>query len=173
MMPSSEIDKCGIAARPILMHEPLLLALLRKVYWLEDAIQDRLLSLGEPRVTRSEFFLIVNIASGTTHATDIARNLGISWQAVSLKLIELQKRGIINVREDPADRRSKIVSFTEVSQINAELCVQFMTELEGHLADALGTGTMDNFREVLTKDWSVAEKGSGSTNNRSVRNPCD
>lgn len=138
------------------MHEPLLLALLQKVYWLDDAIQDRFESQGAPRATRSDIFMLVNIACGTTNASDIARNLGISRQAVSLKLIDMQKRGMIDVKEDPADRRSKIVSFTESFQANADLCVKFMEDIEATLESAFGKKTMENFYEILCTDWSRA-----------------
>lgn len=138
------------------MHPPLLLELFQKVYWLDDALQDRFESRGFPRLTRSDLFTLLNIGTGTTYATDIARNLGISRQAVSNKLIELEKRGMVVIKEDPEDRRSKIVSFTEDFQVNADLCIEFMQEIVASLEKAFGKRTMKNFQQVLSADWALA-----------------
>lgn len=141
------------------MHQPLLLALLEKVYWLDDALQDRFVSLGIPRATRSEIFIVLNVASGTTSAADIARNLGVSRQAISVKLIELQRRGVVTIEEDPRDRRSKTVRFSDVFQANANICVEFMSEIEASLEAAFGKKPVSNFRDVLFADWSEICKG--------------
>lgn len=144
------------------MHQPLLLALLEKVYWLDDALQDRFVSMGVPRATRSEIFIVLNVASGTTSAADIARNLGVSRQAISVKLIELQKRGVVTIEEDPTDRRSKTVRFSETFQANADVCVEFMQEIEAGLESTFGKKAVSNFLDVVYADWSGIREGDAT-----------
>lgn len=135
-------------------HQPILLSLFQKVYWLDDALQDRFASLGFARLSRSDIFTILTVSSGTKYATDIARKLGISRQAASLKLIDLEKRGLVVIENDPVDRRLKMVSFSEDFKANAEICYQFMDEIVKGLEEQFGTRAIAQFRRVLESEWS-------------------
>lgn len=152
-IPDSKANVGRADAGTYAKYQPLLLALFQKVYWLDDALQDRFESQGFPRISRADVFTLLNIGSGMTYATDIARNLGISRQAVSSKLIELEKRGMVVIKEDPADRRSKIVSFTDSFQVNADMCVEFMADMVTLLEGRFGKRAVQNFYDILSASW--------------------
>src|SRR5712672_2213382 len=80
-----------------IMHRKLLLNMLRAVYWYCDALQDNLEAQGYRRTSRTMAFVLLNIAQGEHRAINIARNLGISRQAVGQMLEELKSRDFINV----------------------------------------------------------------------------
>jgi DNA-binding MarR family transcriptional regulator len=135
-------------------HQPILLSLFQKMYWLDDALQDRFASLGFERLSRSDIFTILTVISGTKYATDIARKLGISRQAASLKLIDLEKRGLVVIENDPLDRRLKTISFSDQFKENAEICFQFMDEIVTGLEEQFGRRAVSQFRRVLESEWT-------------------
>ena len=85
--------------------------LLSAVYWFDEALQAGLAASGWSQVTRIQSMALANIASGTHRATQLARNLGVSRQAVSQTLAEMEARGLIRTTLDPEDKRALVVSF--------------------------------------------------------------
>src|SRR3546814_10762777 len=57
---------------------------------------------------------MTNIVSGIVRPSDIARNLGVSRQAVHSTINQMVKLGIVRLDVDPDDRRHMIVSLTEL-----------------------------------------------------------
>jgi DNA-binding MarR family transcriptional regulator len=138
------------------MHPSLLLNMLRAVYWYCDALQDNLESQGHPRTTRAMAFVLLNIAQGEHRAINIARNLGISRQAVGQMLEELRSRDFITVREDPSNRRSRIVDFSPAFAEPGAACAEILAKLDAQVSRSVGKRNFESMAQALSRDWGPA-----------------
>jgi DNA-binding MarR family transcriptional regulator len=137
------------------MHGNLLMNLLAGVYWFTDAMQDNLEAQGFPRTSRAVAYVLLNIAQGEHRATKIAKNLGITRQAVSQVLLGLQERGMIDILEDPTDRRSQIVNFSPKFVKQGAACVEILTKLEAEIGKRIGMENLRVMRRALALDWGA------------------
>jgi DNA-binding MarR family transcriptional regulator len=137
------------------MHSKLLLNMLRAVYWYCDALQDNLQAQGYRRTSRAMAFVLLNIAQGERRAINIARNLGISRQAVGQMLLELKNRNAIVMREDPDNRRSRIIDFTSEFAEEGAACAEILTKLDADVSACVGKRDFQAMERALTKEWGV------------------
>jgi DNA-binding MarR family transcriptional regulator len=135
------------------MHSNVLINLLKAVYWFDDALQDNMVAQGFPRATRAISFILLNIAHGEHRATNIAKNLGVSRQAVSYMLIELRDRGMLKMRVDPTDKRSQIVDFSPRFIKMGSACAAILSQVELELGSRIGAKTFATMRRALCADW--------------------
>ena len=129
------------------------LALLKDFYWVELGIRSYLRSRGNPEFTRSEGIIIANITLGYDRPSEIARQLGVSRQAVHQQLRNMQDKGIVTLEPDPTDRRGKIVRVTDLARKMNEDGVVAMTILWNELERRLGRAELRHAARVLTADW--------------------
>lgn len=136
------------------MHSPfLMMNLLSAVYWFDEALQAALREAGIPNVTRAQSMLIANIAAGEQRATRIARNLGVTRQAISLMLSELEVRGIVEIIPDPDDRRARIVRFAAESNDTRRAAARALDYLELKLVERIGLPAYHGLRDAMRLDW--------------------
>jgi DNA-binding MarR family transcriptional regulator len=140
------------------MHRNLLLNLLRGVYWFDDALQENMELQGYAPTSRAISFILLNIAQGERRAINIARNLGVSRQAVSKMLIDLQRSGILEMREDPDDQRSKILEFSAKFAERGAACAEVLAQLEREVSRRIGRERFEAMYEALREDWGVWPK---------------
>ena len=136
-----------------LPEEHFFATLLNATYWFDDAFQLNMEEMGFARMTRMESFVIVNIAAGEQRAIEIARKLGVTRQAISQILKDFEERGWITVRQDPTDRRARIVSFSDPFAKHGRMCAQIVRGLVRELEGRIGTKAVDAFRSALAADW--------------------
>lgn len=127
--------------------------LVSAVYWFDEALQARLKAEGFDRIGRTQSMLLANVAAGEHRATRIARNLGVSRQAVSQILADLVARKIVTVSTDPDDRRARLVQFHPGAAQLRQLASAILAELEALLAEKLGTRQFTAMRTALAADW--------------------
>ena len=127
--------------------------LLSATYWFDDAFQVNLEAMGFERTSRAESFVLLNIASGEQRAIEIAKNLGMSRQAISQILKEFEARGWITVTPDPTDRRARIVSFSESFAERGEMCSQIINGIVRVLEERIGKAMVDAIRAAVGRRW--------------------
>ena len=137
------------------MNRPALLMmdLLRGLYWVDEALQNGLRRHGWPNVSRSQSLILLNVAFGVHRASALAENLGISRQAISQMLSEMQKAGMIEMRPDPDDGRAQIVVFSSQSSALRSDAMAILEKIETTLAERLGKRRLSQMRETLARDW--------------------
>jgi DNA-binding MarR family transcriptional regulator len=138
------------------MHRKLLLNMLRAVYWYCDALQNNLEAQGYRRTSRAMTFVLLNIAQGEHRAINIARNLGVSRQAVGQMLLELKSRNMIVVREDPDNRRSHIVDFSSEFAAEGAACAEILTKLDADVSACVGSRDFQAMDRALAKNWRAS-----------------
>ena len=133
----------------------LLDGLLRATYWFDDALQKSLASNDMDTLTRAQMFVVTNIAIGEHRASGIARNLGVSRQAISRILIDLNRRGIIMFTPSPTNRRSPIIQLHPDFEARGGRCLLIFEAIEQELAKRLGASPARMLRQTLEMDWGT------------------
>src|SRR3546814_7706940 len=98
----------------------LIIALFQRFCWLDEGLQARLHDRGWPDISRPQSMVMTNIVSGIVRPSDIARNLGVSRQAIHNTINLMVKLGMVELAPDPEDRRHVIVSLTETGARSEE-----------------------------------------------------
>lgn len=94
-----------------------------------------------------------------TRLTELARRLGITKQAVSQLVLELEEMGVLQRLPDPHDGRAKLVCFvTGEGQLGIASGVNLLLELERELSAEVGADTMTSLHEALTRLLPVLER---------------
>lgn len=136
-------------------HNILMMNLLSAVYWFDEALQARLEQAGYPNVSRTQSLLLANLAAGEHRAIRIASNLGVSRQAISQILADLEKRNIVTLTTDPDDRRARIVDFHASAGDLRTLAAAILDDLEAVVAQRIGEDRFAIMRDGLAADWGL------------------
>jgi len=131
----------------------LIIALFQRFCWLDEGLQARLHDRGWPDVNRPQSMVMTNIVSGIVRPSDIARNLGVSRQAIHSTISQMVKLGIVQLEVDPADRRHMIVSLTETGSRMRQDAQRAMDALTAQISDVLGRDRFDALLTALEADW--------------------
>jgi DNA-binding MarR family transcriptional regulator len=131
----------------------LIIALFQRFCWLDEGLQARLHDHGWPDVNRPQSMVMTNIVSGIVRPSDIARNLGISRQAIHSTIGQMVKLGIVRLEVDPDDRRHMIVSLTELGARMRQDAQRSMEALSAQIAGRLGQDRFDALLAALEADW--------------------
>ena len=130
--------------------------LLRAFYWFDEALQAGLRRHGWTDITRSQSLILSNLAFGVRRASVLARNLGVTRQAISQMLGEMERKGLISIGADPSDGRAQIVSFSHESRKLREDAMHVLNEIERELTAKLGQRKFKALSSVLASDWGPA-----------------
>lgn len=136
-----------------MLTNQLIIALFQRFCWLDEGLQARLHQRGWPDVNRPQSMVMTNIVSGIVRPSDIARNLGISRQAIHRTLSQMIDLGIVTLEPDPDDRRHMVVSLTETGKRMRQDAQQAMDALSEQIAGALGKDRFESLLAALEADW--------------------
>ena len=131
----------------------LIIALFQRFCWLDEGLQARLHDHGWPDVNRPQSMIMTNIVSGVVRPSDIARNLGVSRQAIHSTINQMVKLGMVRLDVDPDDRRHMIVSLTDLGARMRKDAQRSMDALTAQIADRLGQDRFDALLAALEADW--------------------
>jgi DNA-binding MarR family transcriptional regulator len=104
---------------------------------------------GRPKLRRSHTALFPHIDLEGTRVTELAERLGVTKQAVSQALDDLEQLGIVERVADPADARARLVRFTERGRAGLLDGLAILRELEAECAAAIGASRMAELRRAL------------------------
>lgn len=97
---------------------------------------------GRSVLRRSVTNLLPHISFEGTRVGDLARRVGVTKQAVSKVVGELEAEGLVELVPDPADGRSKLVRFTQQGAAAIRHGLGVLSELERELARSVGETRM-------------------------------
>lgn len=145
---SRRLGEAGDMTRGYMMMD-----VMRAFYWFDEGLQSALKARGWQSISRSQSIMFANIALGVRRPADLARNLGISRQAVSKMLQEMAEQGLVTTEPDPNDKRAQIVNFSESSTRLRADALDILGRLEDRLGERLGAKSLKALRGTLEKDW--------------------
>jgi DNA-binding MarR family transcriptional regulator len=116
----------------------------------ERAIERVNQKLGpEPALRASHTALFPHLTSEGVRGADLAKKLGVTKQAVSQLVAELEYWGVVEQVEDPSDGRAKLVRFTHKGEQGLLQGLAVLNELEQELGEQIGKRRMQELHAAL------------------------
>ena len=110
---------------------------------------DEMAEEGRERVSWGQIKVLRQLSFGDARATEVARALGISKQAVAQLLAPLIKHGIVAQKRDPRDRRAKIVYFRPKGIALLDTLFEHTLTLEAIVHKTLGDARVNKLKKML------------------------
>lgn len=137
----------------------LIVPLLQGFFWFDDGLQALLQKKGWGHVTRPQSMVMINILSGIVRPSDIARNLGISRQAVHATINQMVEIGMLEMRDDPEDGRSKRVALSGMGAAMRKDANAAVEALTAELARRIGKANIAALSRAFAADWGDPPRG--------------
>jgi DNA-binding MarR family transcriptional regulator len=134
---------------------PLLLSLLQGFYWFDEGLQNYLQAKGWPAVTRPQSMVMANVVLGVQRPSDIARNMGVSRQAIHATINQMIELGMVALVDDPSNRRVKLVAPTELGETMRVDAQRAMVVMGEELSRRVGKAQLLKTAHLLHEDWGA------------------
>jgi DNA-binding MarR family transcriptional regulator len=137
---------------------------------LADAIQARLAADGFDDLRFADGVVFQHLVPGPITIGALAERLGVSQQAASKSVADLERRGHVRRSHDPADARARLVALTERGVAAVEGGRHHRAAVVAELAARLGPRRVETARRVLV-DVVRELGGEGAVRGRRGRPP--
>lgn len=124
----------------------------------EEALRRAAARPGHPRLRRSHASLFPHIDLEGTRITELAERLGVSKQAVSQLVDDLEHMGVLARVPDPDDARAKRVVFTALGRSGLLDGLEVLGSVEHELAARVGAREMEQLKKTLTSVLGVVDE---------------
>lgn len=116
----------------------------------EQAIERVNAGIGQgPPLRAAHTALFPHLSSEGVRGAELARKLGVSKQAVSQLITELEEWGVVEQVADPRDGRAKLVRFTPKGEQGLLHGLSVLQKLEHELSDKIGKRRMQELHTAL------------------------
>jgi len=156
-----------VTARP----RYLMRALLHAYHWCNESLQGRLQQSGFKPLPRAQSMIMVNVSDGITRPADLARNLGISRQAIQQTLADMEAAGLVRLSADNGDRRAKIVSISAHGRGIGRAAIAAIRDLERDIGRRIGRVRLQQLKTALYLDWGSSKPHSSAAMSARMRRP--
>jgi DNA-binding MarR family transcriptional regulator len=102
-----------------------------------------------PPLRAAHTALFPHLNAEGVRGADLAKKLGVSKQAVSQLVTELEEWGVVEQIADPQDGRAKLVRFTKKGEQALLQGLAVLGELERELSDKIGKRRMQELHTAL------------------------
>jgi DNA-binding MarR family transcriptional regulator len=127
---------------------------------LADEVQHRMSADGYRDVRLADGLVFQQLLPGALTIGALARNLGISQQAASKSVVDLERRGYVQRRTHASDRRARLVSLTRRGRAAVKSARRHRAALDDELADRLGSGRVRKARKLLVEVPEALDAGN-------------
>jgi DNA-binding MarR family transcriptional regulator len=131
------------------MDVDLSLASLFAGWAMADEIQRRLAADGLADLRFADGFVFQHLVEGPVTIGALADRLGVTQQAASKSVADLERRGYVERRADPDDARARLVALTARGEAAIEGGRRHRAALTGELAEQLGPRRAEAARRLL------------------------
>lgn len=108
---------------------------------------------GYGDVTPAMARLFVQIARGPLGISELARRLAISRQSVHETVLVARELGLVELADDPNNRRVRIVCFTEAGKRMSRTVLAVDRRMEKDLAGRIGAHNIATLKRILSMEW--------------------
>ena len=134
--------------RPALMS-----GLLRGFRWLDHALQENLAARGWAPLSGTESEIMFLVGAGIDRPSEIARQLGISRQAIHKATRTLIERKLVALEDDSSDGRGKVIVFSAEGAAERRDALEIVQQLERELEARIGKRLLEACASALRRDW--------------------
>jgi len=106
---------------------------------------------GAPRLRRSHTALFPHIDREGTRISTLAERVGVTKQAISQLVGDLEALGVVQRVPDPTDGRAKLVVFAEEGPAVLLRGMALLAGIDAELTEALGEERMKRLRRSLQR----------------------
>lgn len=104
---------------------------------------------GYPTVRASQLPVFATLDPEGTHVSVMAKRAGISRQAMSALVKDVEREGFVSTSADPNDGRAIVVSLTETGAAFCRAAIDTSRQINEEIADSIGSDALDQLREAL------------------------
>jgi DNA-binding MarR family transcriptional regulator len=116
-----------------------------------DRLGDAVLRAGIDDMRTSFGFVIRALAERDRTLTELSELLGVTKQAAIKVVDEMELRGYLTRKADPADRRAKVLSLTDKAKRVRRAALRESRRLEKELLDDVGAHDVQAMRRTLLR----------------------
>lgn len=132
---------------------PLARLLLERFRWFDGSLRAVQAERLGAEITSAQSLLFADLPLAGARQADMARELGVSRQAINELVRGLEEQGLVEIRPDPADGRAKLVCPTTSGRRSIAVAHEVFDELESRLRGHVGDAAVDELRAILEGDW--------------------
>jgi DNA-binding MarR family transcriptional regulator len=100
-------------------------------------------------LTPAQSRLLANMGGKPMSMADLGRRLAISRQAVHKMVMELSRRGILALQDDPTRRHGKLVVYTEKGRQLNRTGAQLIDTIEQKIGQKIGSQDLATLKRLL------------------------
>jgi len=101
--------------------------------------------------------LLANLDCGTTYASELAKRMGVSRQAVNKLIKSLVETGLVRLEAVPGKRNTKWIVITDSGRETILDLVTELNRMEALLEKRLGEELVGELRAALEADWGPGD----------------
>lgn len=116
---------------------------------LTDELHDRLAAAGFTDQRAAHDAVFANVPPEGIHLTDLAGRAGMTKQAMSELVVDLEHLGYVRRAADPADRRAKLIEFTDRGWSAVRAALEALRDIETDLAESVRPARLRQLRRTL------------------------
>ena len=135
------------------MSENLARLLLDGWRWFDDRLREELSQSMGVDITPAQSLLFAALPPDGARQADLARELGVTRQAVNELVHGLARLGLVELVDDRSSARAKLVRPTEAGRRSVAVALRTFRRLEDRLADRIGRHQLASLRSALESDW--------------------
>lgn len=129
-----------------------------KAEWYELCLQRRALELGYSHIKPSIVSILKHMQRGApSRIALLAQRAGTTRRRVSQVVAEGVEAGILELVDDPDDKRVSLVTLSVAGQAMCDADITSMHAVEAELARRIGRANLQKLTELLAMDWGPAE----------------
>lgn len=116
---------------------------------LERRLHEGLRAAGYGDVRPAHYAVFRYLKPGGSRVTELAEEAGMTQQSMGELVAYLERRGYVERRPDPRDRRARIVLPTEAGRRGIDAGTGLLVEVEATLAERMGEGRLEELAGSL------------------------
>lgn len=134
--------------------EPFLIELLIQCYsWFIGELNAAQEHGAHAKLTRAQIIFLFYLDDGKDRAQTMSEKLGLSRQAISLTVRELEKEGIISLLQDPQKKNAKLIKITPKGRRSMKHVFSVLRKIESKIARKIGAKNLFEIKKLLQADW--------------------
>jgi DNA-binding MarR family transcriptional regulator len=133
--------------------QPLGQLLVNAQQWVNLSVLHQMTKRGHRKLSAAHLSFLANLDCGLTHASAVARRMGVSRQAVYRTTAELQALKILELVDDPGKRNQKIIRITRHGETVIRDARSCLAQVEATLRKRLGAPDFEQLVVILRADW--------------------
>jgi DNA-binding MarR family transcriptional regulator len=134
---------------PLIQRKPLIAIVERAARVLGTDMIREVQARGHTQIRLAYNAVFATLPEQGARTSDMAARAGITKQSMGEVVREMVGLGLLEMTEDPEDRRAKLVTYTDAGLAIARDGRRYMLALEQEWADKFGEAEFDTARDVL------------------------